>query len=297
MALDFSAGALGGVAAAVIVHPLDTAKTRLQLPQFASLYKNSTRIALRSMPMQTLFSGLTPLICGATPASGFYFASYELAKHVLLQTEMFPHVSLVHFVAGAIGDTSASLFIVPAEVLKLRMQCHIESNAKRKSMLTLTREIYVAEGVRGLFRGWGATVMRDAPYSALQFLFYEAIRQATWEGSKGEIAERESQRLDKAGAMNALFCGGVAGGLAAALTNPLDVIKTRMQAEPDAHEVRRGFFCTAKRIWTSEGGSVLWAGVVPRVLWLTAVTSLTFGFYEASRYFGMQAITDNKRQT
>jgi solute carrier family 25 iron transporter 28/37 len=104
----------------------------------------------------------------------------------------------------------------------------------------------------------------------------------------------------------AFVAGGLAGGLAAAVTNPLDVIKTRAQAHdvpvsavcqqaegavaaaihaPFASPKSRIGIASVVRQIVEEEGLVrgMSAGVVPRVVWLSTVTSLTFAFYEISR--------------
>ncbi|KAF0852777.1 mitochondrial solute carrier family 25 (mitochondrial S-adenosylmethionine transporter) member 26 [Andalucia godoyi] len=316
---DFLAGVLGGCVAQIITHPLDTVKTRLQTPSFAMRYHSSTVNAMCKIPVRSLFSGLTPLLVGQAPASGLYFAVYELIKTAaLMHLPDQCYAPIVHFVAGGIGDVVSSAIIVPTEILKLRMQTYDESNgAKRPRMLQEARSIYATSGIRGLYRGWFATCLRDGPYSAFQFLFYEYLKEWTFsalqapvnpvrvlhgESRRGAATSEErtptlgqlipgwsSLSREAQAAIVALWSGGLAGGAAAALTNPLDVVKTRLQLNTVpvgiSHTGKVGIAEMTKLMWRHEGFKSFASGVLPRTVWMTAVTSLTFAFYEASRVY------------
>lgn len=72
-----------------------------------------------------------------------------------------------------------------------------------------------AEGVRGLYRGFGGTILREIPFTCLQFPVYEYLKQ-----SMAGVGEPTWWQAASA--------GSIAGSFAAAVTTPLDVIKTRI---------------------------------------------------------------------
>ena len=94
------------------------------------------------------------------------------------------------------------------------------------------RQILSTEGIRGLYRAYGATVLSFGPFSALYFLFYEKF--------KGFIVANDTQtylkkveREEKAeeaqiGFWASMLCSMGAGGLASVVTNPLDMGKLRL---------------------------------------------------------------------
>ncbi len=78
------------------------------------------------------------------------------------------------------------------------------------------------EGVLGLWKGCAATLLRDVPFSALYWPFYEGFRSLLLGGTE------ERARLGEAELLGGTFlAGAAAGSIAAAVTLPMDVIKTR----------------------------------------------------------------------
>jgi solute carrier family 25 S-adenosylmethionine transporter 26 len=77
----------------------------------------------------------------------------------------------------------------------------------------------------------------------------------------------------------AAICGFVAGGVAAALTTPLDVIKTRIMLSSGDRSIIR----MAAAIWNEKGVRGFGAGIVPRVMWISIGGSIFLGVYDLAR--------------
>lgn len=129
---------------------------------------------------------------------------------------------------GFLGDLAASVVYVPSEVLKTRLQLqgrynnpHFNSGYNYRSTVDAARTIVRSEGVPALFHGYQATLYRDLPFSALQFMFWEQFREwaVQWKGSRDL-----GTPLD-------FLTGAAGGGLAGVITCPLDVVKTRLQTQ------------------------------------------------------------------
>lgn len=106
---------------------------------------------------------------------------------------------------------------MPVEIVKQRRQTNI-AQANRLSGVQILWQAYRTEGLyRGIYRGFGSTLLREIPFSLIQFPIWEYLK-ANW----SEVTGTELT----AGAVAA--CGAVAGGVAAAVTTPLDVAKTRI---------------------------------------------------------------------
>lgn len=133
------------------------------------------------------------------------------------------------------ADLVASVLYVPSEVLKTRLQLQgrynnpfFYSGYNYKSTWDAARTIAKTEGVSALYSGYKATIVRDLPFSALQFAIYEQSRK---------LAARAVGGPDIGFGLEVLTAVS-AGGIAGAMTCPLDVVKTRTQTQItfDSHE-------------------------------------------------------------
>ncbi|RLN34931.1 putative S-adenosylmethionine carrier 2, chloroplastic [Panicum miliaceum] len=252
-------GAVAGGAAGVVVettlYPIDTIKTRLQAAQGGS-----------KIQWKGLYDGLGGNIVGVLPASAIFVGVYEPAKRKLL--ELLPEnlSAIAHLTAGAIGGAASSLIRVPTEVVKQRMQM-----SQFKTAPDAVRLIVAKEGIKGLYAGYGSFLLRDLPFDAIQFCIYEQLR----------IGYRLAAKRDLKDAENAII-GAFAGAITGALTTPLDVMKTRLMIQGQAHQYR-GFIDCAQTILREEGAGAFFKGIEPRVLWIGIGGSIFFGVLEKTK--------------
>lgn len=137
--------------------------------------------------------------------------------------------------AGFLADFVASVIYVPSEVLKTRLQLqgryknpYFISGYNYRSTWDAARTIARVEGVPALYSGYKATIIRDLPFSAFQFALYEQFRRVA-------VQSTGSHDLGFGWEVTTAVS---AGGIAGAVTCPLDVVKTRIQTQimPDSHE-------------------------------------------------------------
>ncbi|KAK3840028.1 MAG: mitochondrial carrier domain-containing protein [Linnemannia elongata] len=225
---------MGGTIADFIMHSVDTVKTRLQgqptanPPKYNNMFHAYSTILREEGVSRGLYSGLAPAMTGSLPGTTLYFGTYEYTKRTL--TAAGCPDTLAHLAGGSIGDFFASFIYVPSEVLKTRMQLQgrynnpsFISGYNYKNTWHALQMIVKYDGVAALYQGYRATLMRDVPFSALQFAFYEKfkVEARKWEARPdGQM----SLHIETA-------CGAVAGGLAGFLTTPLDVMKTLLQTQ------------------------------------------------------------------
>ncbi|XP_010539157.2 PREDICTED: mitochondrial substrate carrier family protein E [Tarenaya hassleriana] len=281
-----------------MMHPVDTLKTRLQSQAIVSATQSQKGIMqmVRSVwaadGLRGFYRGIAPGIAGSLATGATYFGFIESTKIWIEES----HPSLgghwAHFIAGAIGDTLGSFVYVPCEVIKQRMQIQgtktswssyitknslpVKSSGQMygyyTGMFQAGYSIWKGQGIKGLYAGYGSTLARDVPFAGLMVMFYEALKDLTEQGKKKWNADSQ-YRVNSS--VEGLVLGGLAGGLSAYLTTPLDVVKTRLQVQGSAIRYD-GWSDAIWKIWMNEGAKGFFKGSVPRVMWYIPASALTF---------------------
>jgi hypothetical protein len=131
------------------------------------------------------------------------------------------------FDSGLFADLAAAPAYVPSEVLKTRLQLQgrynnafFDSGYNYRGTLHAARTIYRVEGFGALFHGYKATLWRDLPFSALQFAFYEELRDRA----------KRYMGSNVIGLPLEIATAASAGGMAGVMTTPL--IQTQQNTSP-----------------------------------------------------------------
>lgn len=258
-------GGIAGTTVDVALFPLDTIKTRLQ----------SAKGFHASGGFNGIYKGLGAVTLGSAPGAALFFSTYEMLKQKLSNNKSIP-LPLQHMIAASTGEVVACFIRVPTEVVKQRMQAGLS-----KSITETVSKCMEIDGISGLYKGFGITIMREIPFSLIQFPIYEGMKN------------RIKQYIDRPlGSIESAACGSFSGAIAAAATTPLDVIKTRLMLGNDFNGIPyNGAIDCTKRIYQeglASGGTngvtkVFFSGVQPRVMWISIGGFVFFGAYEASK--------------
>ena len=176
--------------------------------------------------------------------------------------------------AASLGEVAACAVRVPTEVVKQRAQAsqHPSSAAALMHILRQRQERGVVHVWRELYRGWSITIMREVPFTVIQFPLWEALKRYRTQGSGREVSGLEGGLL-----------GSVAGAVAAGITTPLDVLKTRMMLAKE----KQPMFTMLSAILKESGPRAFFAGIGPRVGWISAGGAIFLGSYQwASNVLG-----------
>lgn len=328
---NFLAGAISGLITNCVLHPLDTLSARLKVQSSSSSTSTLlvTRSIIRKEGMRALYHGFGPNFLSCLPTDAVYFCTYEICKREGSKLDGVP-LPMVHFLSGGIAEVACSLIYNPFEVIKTRMQLgtrlHTAAADWVQSSLPVGNyrhtpdafaTIVRTEGIRGLFAGYTANLATGCGLSAVQFMLYEHFKLALQKIKDAKLSmtvDRELDDLiptapvprDSAGlpilrTRETLLAGAMAGSLAGFLTNPLDVVATRMMvrgtggprsgetasvstsASMTARSATGEYRHCIRHLYVKEGFVGFFRGAVPRVLWCTPFSAISFSVFEKAR--------------
>jgi len=209
---------------------------------FTSTLDGLRKIA-RNEGALSLWRGLSPTLVMAIPANVIYFTGYDWLR--------FNHASPINrittdayapLMSGSVARVAAAVVVSPIEMFRTRMQAtHGNATGVFRSTLRELRQMTQAQGYSSLWRGLTLTMWRDVPFSGIYWWGYEATRNALTdarERTQGKaldanrsMTRRRSQSQDNHTNtfMDSFVAGASSGAVAAFVTTPFDVGKTRQQ--------------------------------------------------------------------
>lgn len=165
MLVSLLSGGFAGISVDLALFPLDTLKTRLQ----------SADGFFKSGGFRGVYKGVSAAAIGSAPGAALFFGAYDTCKRKLQESKAKHNLPApaIHMVAAAVGESFACLVRVPTEVIKQRLQTGMHA-----SMSIAVNSIVKHEGVVGFYSGFGATMLREIPFSLVQFPLYEGLKTA-----------------------------------------------------------------------------------------------------------------------
>ena len=296
-------GFVGGLTAAVVLQPLDLIKTRIQQQP-----KNTTNITNKSIfhqvihiartnPLQ-LWRGTLPSTIRTSIGSGLYLSVLNTMR-TTVATYRYPSVNKIqrnksselpklsmrdNLLTGAVARGIVGYITMPVTVIKVRYESTLYNYTSLTHAVT---EVYKSEGIRGFFKGFGATCLRDVPYAGLYVLLYEKSKSLIPMFLPRAMV-RYQDDSDGSGGGEKMFSTGTAtlvntvgafmsAGVATTLTAPFDTVKTRMQLEPQKF---RNFVMSFGILVRNEGFSSLLSGLSMRLTRKAFSAGIAWGIYE-----------------
>ncbi|KAM4603414.1 mitochondrial glycine transporter B isoform 2-T2 [Polymixia lowei] len=264
----FMCGSLSGTCSTLLFQPLDLVKTRLQTLQ-NNMKPGAPKVGMftvfiniiRTENFFSLWRGVSPSFVRCIPGVGIYFSTfYSLKQHFILDRAPSAGEAVL---LGAGARTVAGVCMLPVTVIKTRFESGRYNYA---SVAGALKNVYETEGIRALFSGLTATLLRDAPFSGIYVMFYSQAKKSLPQ----EVSSSSYAPLVNFG------CGMVAGVLASLVTQPADVVKTHIQ-------VSSSHLSTAdavRYIFTEHGLRGFFRGAVPRSLRRTLMAAMAWTVYE-----------------
>jgi len=260
------AGAAAGTAEHCGMFPIDTIKTSMQAhgSAFTTIRESASAIASRNGAIG-FFRGISALALGAAPAHALHFATYEFCK------KRFSDNSFGISAAGICATTISDAVMTPMDALKQKMQLGLR---QYRGLIDCFRTVIRTQGFGSLYASYTTTLVMNVPFNAVQFTAYEALRRLLKRGNE--------EQFD---VLAHCVAGGGAGAVAAALTNPFDVAKTRLQTQSDTGQHYRGMLHTLKKLWREEGRRGYMRGLLPRIALHSTSAAISWATYEYVKYF------------
>ncbi|XP_052375100.1 probable mitochondrial glutathione transporter SLC25A39 isoform X2 [Oncorhynchus keta] len=319
------ASGTGALLTSVFVTPLDVVKIRLQAQQTpfyqgkcflycnglmdhiyvcqygsscTSWYKTPTHFSgtldafvkiTRNEGVRSLWSGLPPTLVMAVPATVIYFTCYDQLRD-LLRYGMGFQGNYIPLVAGGLARLGAVSVISPLELVRTKMQSRKLTYSELRVCI---RSSVAQDGWLSLWRGWGPTVLRDVPFSALYWFNYELVK----------VQLCDQYNVSQATFSISFTAGAISGAVAAIVTLPFDVVKTRRQIQLGEMETLgvpvknlTSTWHIMRGIWAESGYRGLFAGFLPRVIKVAPACAVMISTYEFGKTFFQKMNLDREQQ-
>ncbi|KAL2332375.1 hypothetical protein Fmac_019956 [Flemingia macrophylla] len=267
---EFVAGGFGGTAGIISGYPLDTLRVMQQNSNNDASAFTILRNLLAKQGPTALYRGMAAPLASVTFQNAMVFQIYAVLSKAFSSSVSandpppYKGVALGGFCSGALQ----SMLLSPVELVKIRLQLHnTTTETQQKGPIGVAKNIWKKEGVRGIYRGLGITMLRDAPAHGLYFWTYEYARERLHPGCRKSCEERLNTML---------VAGGLAGVVSWVFSYPLDVVKTRLQASRKYNGI---VDCVRKSV-TEEGYVVLCRGLGTAVTRAFIVNGAIFSAYE-----------------
>lgn len=274
---------ISGAIATTCIYPIDITKTKLQDQKAGvKLYNGPLDCAkqiIQKEGFRGLYRGWPPNVVLVMPEKAIKLTANDYFRNLLRNSR--PNKDLpvtMELLAGGLAGFCQVIMTNPMELLKIQGATVAEKlkSGELKEFPGYTHLVRQL-GVSGLYTGVMSTLARDVPFSMVYFCLY--AQSKSW--LCGDQATPSG--------VNAFLAGAIAGTTAAAITCPIDVIKTRVhsQARPEKLNASQFFSRefslitqTTSKLLANEGSAALFKGIVPRCLIISPLFAITMTCYE-----------------
>eukprot|EP00747_Dinoflagellata_sp_TGD_P032686 gnl/TRDRNA2_/TRDRNA2_136143_c0_seq2.p1 gnl/TRDRNA2_/TRDRNA2_136143_c0~~gnl/TRDRNA2_/TRDRNA2_136143_c0_seq2.p1 ORF type:complete len:315 (-),score=50.68 gnl/TRDRNA2_/TRDRNA2_136143_c0_seq2:78-989(-) len=284
--------ALAGISnamAACCTNPMDVIKVRMQMDGEGAAKGSAQRYRgvahcgaeiFRSEGPQGFYRGIAASVMREMSYSGIRLGLYEPTKQALGATDPKRTSLGLKILSGALTGATGSVLANPFDLVKVRMQSSSASGGReypsvKAALVDISRE---GGGIKGLWRGAGPTVQRAALLTASQVPSYDHVKHTLVDG--GYMRE---------GYFCHFFCSMVAGVVAAAVTSPVDLVKSRIMVQPVDPATGQGTMYSGmvdcfQRVVQTEGPLALFKGFNSQWLRIGPHTTVSLMAFEQLRH-------------
>ena len=235
----------------------------------------------RNEGLQSFWKGLSPLLVMSVPLTVIYYTAYDTLKFMLGFRPNATNFAAIGapMLAGCISRTMSVTVIAPLELVRTKLQSR--ENYRYSELFPTIRNVVKQEGILSLWRGLSPMLLRDVPFSMIYWLGFEQFKVML-------LTRMEYSP------MVPFLAGSVSGAIAAALTTPLDVVKTHMQVELGETMATTGRTLSLgtgsmgevmQKVVMQHGYKGLFAGFVPRCVKVAPACAIMITSYEMCKEY------------
>lgn len=281
-------GGIAGFTGLLCTFPIDLSKTRLQNQQVVDgkrMYNgvfHCLRTVVKTEGATSLYRGILPNLVLIMPEKAIKLCVNDYMRGVL-STDGKSITLGCQLLAGATAGSCQVFVTAPMEMMKIYGQdagrIHAMNNAAAANggAVVSTRFPIAAflrqYGITGFYRGLGATLLRDIPFSMIYFPLFATLNRTAL------ALYALDQDQPNIPFVHTLVCGVAAGGTAAALVNPADIIKTRLQSIHPGSRKYDGIVDCARRIYKEEGARAFMRGAQARAIAIAPLFGIAQSVY------------------
>merc|ERR1712088_953446 len=257
------AGGCGGVCVVLSGHPFDTIKVRMQTmplpaPGQSPMYAGAIDCVKKTLANEGpkgLYKGMAAPLVGVAPIFALSFWGNDFGKTLIRRFTGSQELGLAGLaLAGGFSGIGTTIIMAPGERIKCILQTQASTGPPKYSgPVDVAKQLYREGGMRSIYKGTVATLMRDVPASAAYFGGYEIIQRAMVQIGGGDRSDLGIGRT--------LLAGGLAGVCNWIVALPPDVLKSRLQSATDGQFKGVGDVFT--HLMKTEGPKALYKGAAP----------------------------------
>lgn len=276
-----TASFMGSVATILSLNPLFVLKVRIQNLDLQSVklstVANEISIVQKQRGIGGFWTGTSTALMMSLPNTVVYMTAYEKCKETLIEMQFKDkHVpTYVSGVAGAVARMISVSVVSPFELIRT-----IQSSGNNNSVLQIAKDVVKANGITGLYRGWVPTLWRDCPFSAIYWYSFESLRSPFQElASKYYYSDKPNSK-DGFSPTVTMIAGSTAGTIAAIVTHPFDVVKTKQQLSDGSSKL----VVDVLSLIRSGNANMLTRGLGIRLLTVIPACGIVITVYEGLRH-------------
>ncbi|KAK8657851.1 hypothetical protein V6N13_036070 [Hibiscus sabdariffa] len=274
----FIAGGIAGAASRTATAPLDRLKVVLQVQTTNANILPAVKKILKEDGVLGFFRGNGLNVVKVAPESAIKFYAYEMLKNVIgdsMGDKSGDIGASGRLLAGGAAGAVAQCAIYPMDLVKTRLQTCASECGKPPNLGKLTKDIWVQEGPRAFYKGLVPSLLGIIPYAGIDLTVYETLK---------DFSRSYVLQDSEPGPLVQLGCGTISGALGATCVYPLQVIRTRMQAQRATADVAyNGMSDVFWKTFRNEGYRGFYKGLFPNLLKVVPAASITYLVYESMK--------------